>query len=996
MPSIRLLTLLLFAAAVPVPVRAAEAPREVDFAQDVYPIFKARCFSCHGDEAQEGELRLDQRATALRGGAGGAIIVSGKSAESPLIERVTSTDPDLRMPQGDGKPLSEAEVGLLRSWIDQGAKWPEGDIGRDHWSLKPLVRPAVPTSGQAASAHHPIDAFVRAKLDEHQLTPSPEADRRTLIRRLFFDLTGLGPTPEEVTAFLADTAPNAYEQLIDRLLASPRYGERWARHWIDVVHFAETHGHDQDRPRPNAWPYRDYLIRSFNDDKPYARFVSEQVAGDVLFPDDPQATVGLGLLASGPWDESTLMSIQDDTIDRKVGQVLDRDDMIATVMSTFNGATVHCARCHNHKFDPITQADYYALQSVFAGVDRTERPVDVDSTVYSRRRELTRRKQELEAQTPAWFADAAQQAQAVEIEPQFVAGRETWRILSPVSFTAENGSTATPQPDGSLLIGGPRPEKDTYTFVFEGEFQSVSAVQLEVLADAILPLKGPGRQDNGNLHLSEFNVLTAPLTGGEAKTLAVSGAVADYDQQGWTVKAAIDGKPETAWGIYPEVSKSHAAVFILGEPVPTQGKSRLTVVLKQLHGGGHLIGRPRISVTSSVSPGLAKPLSVEVLAILDTPVAARTVEQKTELARFLLAWHVDRELASLPRPQLVYAAANRASSTGNPIMPPAEPREVRMLRRGDIKQPLEVAAPGTLSCIDGLESRFSLENPKDEGARRAALARWLSDSKNVLTWRSIVNRAWHYHFGRGLVDTPNDLGKMGGTPSHPDLLDWLAVEFRDSGGSLKKLHKLILTSETYRQTSKNNADYARIDGDNRFLWRMNASRLDAESIRDTVLQISGKLDLTMGGPSVKQFIESPGIHVTPNVDYQSFDIDAPAQFRRSIYRFLFRTLPDPFMASMDCPDGSQWSPTRSASVTALQALTMLNDRFIVRQSEHVANRLTQAASVPSEQIRLLFQLALTRDPEGAEGQAWEQYAAKHGLPNACRVMFNTNEFLFAR
>ncbi len=327
-------------------------------------------------------------------------------------------------------------------------------------------------------------------------------------------------------------------------------------------------------------------------------------------------------------------------------------------------------------------------------------------------------------------------------------------------------------------------------------------------------------------------------------------------------------------------------------------------------------------------------------------------------------------------------------------MPPAQPRPVHVLRRGDINQPLEESVPGTISCIEGLPARFSLVDANDEGSRRAALARWLVDPQNVLTWRSIVNRVWHYHFGRGIVDTPNDLGVMGGQPSHPELLDWLAVEFRDAGGSLKSLHRLIVTSAAYRQSSQIDPQRAQSDAENRLLWRMNRSRLDADTMRDAILQVSGKLDLTMGGPSVKQFIESPGIHVTPNVDYQNFDLDAPGNFRRSIYRFLFRTLPDPLMESLDCPDGSQLTPVRGQSVTALQALTMLDNRFIVRLSEHAATRFAQAASQPAEQVRLLFQAALLRDPTPAESQRWETYTSKHGLANACRMMFNTNEFMF--
>jgi mono/diheme cytochrome c family protein len=980
------------------PAPATVAAKAVDFVRDVRTIFEAHCYGCHGEKKQESDLRLDRRDNAMRGGDNGVAIVPGKSGDSPLVDRVAGTDADSRMPP-KGDLLSPEAVAVIRAWIDQGAAWPAELAGSandkaDHWSLKPLVRPAVPAGSASPAVTNPIDAFVAASLAEHNLQPSAEADRRTLIRRVSVDLTGLPPTPEEVAEFLADASTDAYGRLVDRLLASPRYGERWARHWMDVVHYADTHGNDQDRPRPNAWPYRDYLIRSFNDDKPYARFVSEQVAGDALYPDDPQATAALGFLASGPWDESSLMSIVDDTVDKKMAQVLDRDDMLSNVMATFTSTTVHCARCHNHKFDPITQEDYYGLQAVFAGVDRSDRPFDPDPAVFQQRRLLVQRKRELSTRDgERLLADAPLQAELAGVERAFLQNRDVWKTLWPLAVTTTNGSTATPQADGSLLFGGPLPEKDTYTLTAEIEPDAITAVQLEVLPDESLPQHGPGRRENGNLHLSEFKLSAAPVSGGEPVAVPLSGAFADFDQADWGAAAAIDGKPETAWGIYPEVGKVHAVVFVLHEPLRPQGRTRLTFALEQLHGRGHLIGRLRLSTTSVPHPVSAKPIAAELAAILAIFPADRTTAQKVELSRALADWQLDRQLAALPAPQFVFAATNDFAANGN-FRPAIKPRSVHLLRRGDINQPMQEATPGALACVEGLAARFTSDGSDDEGARRASLARWLVSPQNVLTWRSIVNRVWHYHFDRGIVDTPSDLGRMGGTPSHPALLDWLAVEFRDGGGSLKALHRLIVTSATYRQSSRADAQRALIDADNRLLWRANSRRLDAETIRDAVLQVSGKLDLTMGGPSVKQFIESPGIHVTPNVDYLNYDVDAPGNFRRGVYRFLFRTLPDPLMESLDCPDGSQVAPVRSASVTSLQALAMLDDRFIVRQSEHVATRLAAEAPTLPEQIRRLFQRVLLREPTPEESQRWEAYAARHGLANACRMMFNTNEFVF--
>jgi hypothetical protein len=643
------------------------------------------------------------------------------------------------------------------------------------WSLQRLAKPIPPDSGagQGGWARTPIDRFILAKLQEKDLTPAPEADKRRLMRRVTFDLTGLPPTPEEMAAFLKDDSPDAYEKVVDRLLRSPHYGERWARHWMDIAHYAETHGHDQDRPRPNAWPYRDYLIRSFNEDKPYARFVREQIAGDVLWPNNADAIVAMGFLATGPWDESSLRDIRDDSIDRQIARYIDRDDMVTTAMSTFISSTVHCARCHDHKFDPISQQDYFSLQAVFAGVDKGEHEFETDLRLASKRKQLAHAKQ---------------------------------------------------------------------------------SVQPAVKAALLMP-------------------------------------------------------------------RSPAAILT----------------------------------------------GVDV--------------------------SFDRQLAALPPLRVVYSATNDFKPD-NSHKPAGKPRTVHLLKRGDINKPGPEAKPGALECLPGLEARFRLADFDNEGIRRIALADWIASLKNPLTWRSIVNRVWHFHFGKGIVDTPNDFGRMGSKPTHPELLDWLAASFQEHGGSLKWLHRQIVSSAVYRQSSRHNPRSAEIDGDNRYLWRMNRIRLDAEEIRDTVLLAAGRLDRTMGGPSVKQFNMSPGIHVTPVVDYTNFDVDRPENYRRSVYRFVFRTLPDPLMEALDCPDSSQLTPARTVSVTPLQALAMLNNKFMVRMSEHLATRAAKESSDIPAQIGAVYRFALGREPTSKESAALTEYAKKHGLANACRVILNSNEFMF--
>jgi hypothetical protein len=989
---------------------AAKSSSAIDFDRDIQPILM-QCVQCHGPGKPKSGLRLDNRLDATGAAeSGNRAIVPGHPEQSELLRRVSALDVAERMPL-KGKPLSAAQIGKLRSWIADGAKWPA------HWAYRPLKKRELPQPAGWKPAPQiaewprtPIDRFILGKLAEHGLDPAPPADKRTLLRRVYFDLTGLPPTPADLDAFVADTSADAYEKVVDRLLASPRYGERWARHWMDVVHYAETHGHDQDRPRDHAWPYRDYLIRALNDDKPYARFVQEQVAGDVLFPDDPAATVATGFLATGPWDESSLRDIREDSIDREIGRYLDRDDIVTTVMSTFVSTTAHCARCHDHKFDPIAQEEYYALQAVFAGVDKANRPYDADPQVAARRRELTERKAQLAKLDPAQEAallDAGLQTELAAWEKTTAQAARLWQVLEPAECKSAEGATLTRLADGSVLSGGKRPEKDTYTIVAHTGVQGITGIRLEVLTDDNLPHKGPGRQDNGNLHLNEF-VVTAASRGeaasrgrqpSEARPIAVRSAKADFDQVGWTVNHAIDSNPATAWGIYPQVGKPHRAVFTLKEPIRDTGGTTLTFKLQQTHGGGHLIGRLRLSVTAAPQPGEADTLPSALAAILNVAPAARTARQRADLAAYYLNEKLDRELAALPAPRLVYCGTNTFAPDGS-FAPAKAPRPIHVLKRGDVKKPGTLAQPGTLSCLSGLDSRFALASADDEGSRRAAMARWLADPRNGLTWRSIANRVWQYHFGRGLVDTPNDFGRMGSLPTHPELLDWLAVTLQDSGGSLKQLHRLIVTSAAYRQSSRHRADFAEIDADNRYLWRMNRQRLDAESIHDAVLQISGKLDSKMGGPSVKQFIQTPGVHVTPNLDYLKFNVDDPANYRRSVYRFVFRTLPDPFMESLDCPDGSQLTPVRSASVTALHALSMLNDKFIVRQAEHIAEcgmrnaECGVAVGGLEKQVTAIYRLILLRTPTPKELHAVSAFAAKHGLANACRVLLNSNEFVF--
>ncbi|MBI4663541.1 MAG: DUF1553 domain-containing protein [Verrucomicrobia bacterium] len=893
------------------------------------------------------------------------------------------------------EPLAFADSSVADSW----------------WSLQPLQTRKLPAVENTAWPRTPVDRFILAKLQEQNLAPAPEADKSTLLRRVTFDLTGLPPTPEELQGFLADPSAGAYEKVVDRLLNNPRYGERWARHWLDVVHYADTHGHDQDRPRTNSWPYRDYVVRAFNEDKPYAHFVEEQLAGDVLYPGDPNGVIATGFIATGPWDESSQMHIMADTVDKKIAQNLDRDDIVTTAMSTFVSSTVHCARCHDHKFDPISQREYYGLQAVFAGVDRTDRPFDWDAQIHRERQMLLKTKTAIEVRRMS-LANTRLDA---EIEEALAAGQAAWEarigeaapiwtVLDPESFTSRSGATIAKQPDLSLLVSGTKPEIDSCTIVARPGLSEITAIRLEVLPDDSLPQKGPGRQDNGNFHLSEFQVKAGSLSEpGKLAVIELRNATADFNQKDWEIAKAVDGKTNTAWGIHPEVGKSHVAVFECKQRLNLASGERLTFVLEQLHGRSHLLGRFRLSVTAAPWPVRADPLPENIARIAGLARGDRTKEEQEQLTAHYqtispelqrLLDEIDEKLAKLPKPNLVYAAAHDFKPQGK-FTPAKVPRPIYVLGRGEVTRPGQPVLPGTISCVAGLPSSLEIENLNDEASRRAALAKWITDPRNGLTWRSIVNRVWHYHFGRGIVDTPNDFGRMGSGPTHPELLDWLAIFFRDRGGSLKKLHRLLVTSAVYRQSSQHDPKFAKIDSDNRFLWRMNRSRLDAESLRDAILCITGKLDLKMGGHPVKQFhFEDPDPGVTPKVDYGRFDVDSPESYRRSVYRWIFRTLPDPFMEAMDCPDSSLLAPTRNSSVTALQALAMLNNRFIVRQSEHFAERLRRSRDGLVGQIELAYELAFGRRPTAQEAKELAGYAQRHDLPNACRLILNSSEFAF--
>ncbi|MCE9605771.1 MAG: DUF1549 domain-containing protein [Planctomycetia bacterium] len=998
----------------------------ISFDRDIAPILERRCLECHGAASTtandppetKGGLSLVTRAAALRGGESGPALVPGKPEESLLLEYVLLDKEGRALMPKKRAPLKTEEVAALRQWIAAGAAWPAEIVLRDRrfegakwWSLEPLAKPTLPP---AAGTTHPIDAFIRAKLAALKIAPSPEADRRTLVRRLYFDLVGLPPTPAEIETFLADRDPTAYEKLVDRLLASSHYGERWARHWLDVVHFGETHGYDKDKPRPHAWPYRDYVIRAFNEDKPYGRFVAEQLAGDVLYPDTRDGLEALGFISAGPWDFIGHAEVPESKIDGKVARHIDRDDMSTNAMQTFVALTVQCAQCHDHKFDPITQEDYYSLQAVFAAVDRTDKKYDLDPAVARRRTELLAEQTRIAAERTkldeAIVAGAGKELAKLDTEivklqkppvgqPQkadaygyhsAIAPRQEASAEHPAKWVQVDLGKRVPI--GSIVL---HPCRDSFAGIGDG-FGFPVRYRVEISDDAAFR--------SGVVVAADYTNRDVPRPGVQAQAAAASGQPARYVRV-------------TAVKLAPRQNDFNFALAEL-EVFDQQG---LNVAAGKTVTALDSIEAParwrRANLVDGYYPGLGAGDPVELAALTKrrSEVFDRvtTAEQKRLFAaldeRRAGATH---ELAKLPTQHTCYVGAVH-TGTGNFVGTGAgggKPRPIFVLARGNVSNPGKEVRPGAVSSIGALPARFEIPASAGEGERRAALARWIVDSKNPLTWRTIVNRVWQYHFGRGLVDSPNDFGRNGREPTHPELLDWLAASFRDgstsgekaslAAQSLKSLHRLIVTSATYRQastaaqsTAQGMVDAEEVDIDNRYLWRANRRRVDAEALRDSLLAVSGLLDRTMYGPSFKDFVVEKPEH-SPHYEYRLHDPTDPKSHRRSIYRFIVRSQPQPFMTTFDCADPSMQVDKRNESLSPLQALTLLNNGLTVVGAERFAAKLTASETELSARIEQGFYEALGRKPSDEEQAALVAYAGRHGLAATCRVLFNLNEFFF--
>jgi cytochrome c553 len=990
----------------------AAMARGIDlFKSDVRAILNDHCLKCHGGASTKGDFDLSTRESLLLDGGEGPVVIPGDSKNSRLFKMVAHLEKPV-MPDKAPKLLDES-IRKIADWIDAGAPYDRPlvdaskpplhavvtDEDRRFWSFRPLAHsPAPPPS---------IDRFLKAKLDASGLVPNPPADRRTLIRRASFDLVGLPPSPEAVEAFVNDPSPDGFEKVVDRLLASPAYGERWARHWLDLARFAESHGYEHDYDRPTAFHYRDFVVRALNEDMPYDRFVKLQVAGDEIEPTNPQALMATGFLAAGV--HST--QITANTAEKERYDEL--DDMAATLGTSMLGLTVGCARCHDHKYDPIPTRDYYKLVATFTTTVRAEVELDLDPEKTRRHRDeyeqgharvVENRDRFLAEQLPARFETW------LKTDPKI--SRTRWMTLEADRLTSKAGAKFAKQKDGSYLATGPNPETDIYTFEAKTPLRGITAIKLEALADRSMVKRGPGRASNGNFALSDLKV-TAKGTDGPPVPVKLVRPRATFEQNGLPVAAALDDDIHSAWAVDPQVGKDQAAVFEFESPVDIEDGASLTITLTFACNTGHTIGRPRISITTETG---AVPIEGESMALaqmiqLEEAIKS-TSENRSPEQRAALLDHfrkIDTEMvvldrsvkdseAKAPKPSLTKILI--ASEGVTPLRLHTQGADffekTYLLKRGDLAQKQGEIGSGFLQVLTSAnesESHWAAPPPagSKQSYRRTALANWLTDNSagagNLLA-RVIVNRLWQHHFGRGIVATPSDFGTQGEKPTHPELLDFLASELIREGWRLKPIHRLILLSGAYQQSTRFDESKAKIDPDNLLRWRNTPRRLEAEAIRDAMLSVSGMLDARMFGPG-------------------SLD---ESMNRRSLYFTVKRSHLIPIMTLFDAPDALQGLGQRSSTTVAPQALALLNNPRIRAYAQAFAKRVRPAAEVSIETaIDRAYRLALARPPAPDEltediafvkSQAETYKAAGHAeaelaaLADFCQALMGLNEFVY--
>lgn len=970
---------------------------EVDFEKQIAPLLAEKCLDCHNGREAKGKLNLSTKKSAFAGGESGVVLVPGNLKKSYLWDRISADE----MPPKH--PLTAPEKELLKLWIKEGAIWKLERIdpfvystlkraGYDWWSLQPIQKPTLP---KQSSVQHPIDAFVSAKLSQKGLSLSPRVDRRTLIRRLSFDLLGLPPSPDEVEAFLADSSNDAYAKLVDRLLTSPHYGERWARHWLDLARFGESQGFERDKLRNNAWPYRDWVINALNDDMPYDQFVRWQIAGDVLEPGNGEAITATGFLVAGAYDE--VGQNQQSAAMRAVVRQDEMEDYIGTVCQTFLGLTVNCARCHDHKFDPIRQTEYYRISAALAGVragERTYKTQELEQQRQTARQQLAQVHQKIEA-----LLDPIRQNILAERQPK----KRRAIIPQPIArWTFEEGL----KDDIGSLHGSPHGKAriENGQLVLNGKDAYVSTTPVNAslttkTLEAWVQLENLTQRGGG--------VVSVQTTDGDVFDAIVFG---EQQPSHW-MAGSNNFKRTQSFQAVPEKEANNELVHIAivyrkdgtiqgyrnglpyGKPYKTKGpiafEAGKSQVLFGLRHGTSGVGNRLLAGRIEQAQLYDKALSSEEIA--STAGRFNIVTRKDILAK--LSKEQRKQLADWEKESM--QLESRLKSFTDPrvyAVTPKQPGKTHVLLRGNPGSPDEVVSAAGVRSLKGLSANFGLPQDAPEGERRKRLAAWITSSSNPLFARVIVNRLWRYHFGRGLVASPNDFGFNGSRPTHPGLLDFLATYLIEHDWSLKAVQRLIVTSKTFQQSSKPNSKALVKDAGNQWLWRFAPQRLEAEVLRDSLLKVSGMLNPKLGGPSYRNF-------ETFNRNSQFYimqDRKGPEYHRRTIYRMWVRSGRNRLLDAFDCPDPSVTTPDRAVTTTPTQSLSLLNNSFVLRMADQLAKRIE--ASTPGEvepKVIRAYQWLFQRQPHAEELAKTIPFAKQHGLPALVRVLFNTNEFLFA-
>jgi hypothetical protein len=936
-----------------------------DFNDQVRPILARHCFKCHGpdDKARKAKLRLDREESAKQPASSGETpIVPGKPDESELVRRIFTDDPDeLMPPRAANLPLSQADREILKQWVADGAKY---DV---HWAFRRPVKPAIPKVRDASRMRNPIDAFILARLDREGLTPSAEADRATLLRRVSLDLTGLPPSPEEVASFLADQAPDAYLRQVDRLLASPRYGERWARRWLDLARYADTNGYEKDRPR-SIWPYRDWVIKALNAGMPFNQFTIEQLAGDML----PNA--GVSQRVATGFHRNTMLN-EEGGIDPLEFRFYAMTDRVATTGTVWLGVTIGCAQCHTHKFDPIPQRDYYQFMALLNNADEPKMTLPAATTA-ERRRAIERRIAAMKADLPNQFplgekdketsSKAASDPESVakgrrehferrfqEWQRNAAAETASWAVLEPKTVSANVPHLAI-EAGGTVFASGDMSKRDVYTVQLSSKQNAITAIRLEALPDLRLPSRGPGRVyyegPFGDFFLSEIRLSA------NGKNVPFQEATASNPQMRKDAALAIDGDPQTGWSINGGQGHEQSAVFRLAAPLDSPGEITVEMIFERYYAAG--LGRFRISATEDRRALTAREIPLELEPILLTPENVRKPEQVERLRAYYAS--VAPELAKAREP----VATLEKQIPEDPITlvmaerPPENPRPTFLHNRGEFLQPKERALPAVLSMLPALES--------DLPRNRLGLARWLVSGSNPLTGRVIMNYQWAAFFGKGIVRTVEDFGYQGERPSHPELLDFLAVSLVEQNWSMKAMHRAIVTSATYRQSSRVTPELLAKDPENRLLARGPRVRLEAEIIRDSMLKASGLLCERIGGPSVFP-PQPPGVSTEGAYGGLAWDLSPGGnRYRRGLYTFTKRTAPYAMTSTFDGPSGEVCVARREMSNSPLQALTLLNDPAFVEAYQALGRLMVKMPGSAQDRIGRLFRMCLARSVQPDE------------------------------